>query len=227
MAEEEFAEGGLYDGWPVRSVRGSGIAAMIAVGLMAVLEGTYSILTFNSGDRDAIGAVPLETSRLIVLVSYLGAALLTIAWLYRARKNLDAFVGARPTWSAGWTIGAWFIPCANIVLVPVVVADVARNSFEDRRGSRARRTVGLIYGCLAVYVGGSFASGLLSAYTAGSVPTFGATVAGVGLTLVANAVAILVIYTITTEQHARIALELDASDDPVPMPWPAADVTPA
>jgi tetrahydromethanopterin S-methyltransferase subunit G len=65
-------------------------------------------------------------------LAYLGCVLATavvfITWLYRARKNLDAFPEATPTMKAGWAIGGWFIPFANLVIPCRVAASVARES---------------------------------------------------------------------------------------------------
>ncbi len=48
-----------------------------------------------------------------------------------------------PLWSAGWAIGAWFIPVANVLVGPAVVADVAKNMADDpsnrTRGRIVRR----------------------------------------------------------------------------------------
>ncbi|OLB79612.1 MAG: hypothetical protein AUI14_09810 [Actinobacteria bacterium 13_2_20CM_2_71_6] len=72
---------------------------------------------------------------LIASVFAFGGFVALLIWLYRARANLTAIPGAQPSWNAGWTIAAWFIPLANLFLVPAVVADVARNSgaAEPRR----------------------------------------------------------------------------------------------
>ncbi len=84
-----------------------------------------------------------ETPGTVLIFSYLGAvALLAVThvltwallagWLYRAVGNARAL-----SWSgrsAGFAAGAWFIPLANWVLPPFIVAGVARDSRWRRAG---------------------------------------------------------------------------------------------
>jgi hypothetical protein len=72
------------------------------------------------------------------VVMLLGVVAL-IVWLYQARSNVDALPGAKAEWARGWTIGAWFVPVANLFLVPAVFADVVRES----AGAAATRAVRL------------------------------------------------------------------------------------
>jgi hypothetical protein len=67
----------------------------------------------------------------------LGAALVAIAllitWLYRARKNLDAFPEAQPWMRASWAIGGWFLPLVNMVVPGRMMASVVRESMPMSR----------------------------------------------------------------------------------------------
>jgi hypothetical protein len=91
-------------------------------------------LSYADLDRltDSGGIAPLLYQILEVLL--LGSFGLFIAWLYRARRNLDGFEEARPKWGWGWTFAAWLIPVVNLLAPPAVVADVAR---ESRRAATA------------------------------------------------------------------------------------------
>lgn len=50
-----------------------------------------------------------------------------LVWLYRARVNVEGS-DVRQRLGTGWTVGAWFVPLANVVLPLMVVADVWRAS---------------------------------------------------------------------------------------------------
>jgi len=57
------------------------------------------------------GAALLDTALSILFgVTLLASAVLLTTWLYRARKNLEAFPGAEVTMGAGWAVGGWFVP---------------------------------------------------------------------------------------------------------------------
>ncbi len=51
---------------------------------------------------------------------------LSIVWLYRAYRNITALHVSPMRTSAGWAIGAWFIPVANLMLVPRLILDTWR-----------------------------------------------------------------------------------------------------
>ena len=95
--------------------------------------------------------IQVESSTLAPLAVLVSVALLTsvillVVWAYRARCNLDGIHGTRPRWSAGWTIAGWFVPAANLVLIPLTLLDLIRNS----AGARAGRMRLLLVGFFAV-----------------------------------------------------------------------------
>jgi hypothetical protein len=67
------------------------------------------------------------------LLIFLACAVLVIVWLYRARRNLDAFPGAHTTMRAGWAITGWLVPFVNLVVPARVMANVARASLWRSR----------------------------------------------------------------------------------------------
>ena len=69
---------------------------------------------------------------LVALAILLVAGATFLVWLYLARTGTDPDAADPPRWGAGWTIGAWFVPVANLVLPPIVVADLWRAT--TRRG---------------------------------------------------------------------------------------------
>ena len=70
---------------------------------------------------------------LAFLLVQLTAGIVVITWLWRARRNLDAFPGVNPGMGAGWAIGGWFIPFANLVIPFKVMDNVTRASLWRRR----------------------------------------------------------------------------------------------
>lgn len=59
-------------------------------------------------------------------ITTLFAGIAFMAWLHRARVNLDGLgvVGLR--WRPGWTIGGWLVPLANLVIPLLVMREVDR-----------------------------------------------------------------------------------------------------
>jgi Domain of unknown function (DUF4328) len=53
---------------------------------------------------------------------------LFIIWLYRAAKNNEALDRPAPRFGPGWSIGAWFIPLANLVIPVMIVQDLWRGA---------------------------------------------------------------------------------------------------
>jgi hypothetical protein len=190
---------------PAHDLRGAGLAAIMAVGIFTAVKGVDTLLNLTGGADTSdtpTGVTRVTMLGTLVLALVMGLALLV--WLYRARVNLDAFEDASPRWSVGWTLGALFIPCANVVLVPVVLADVARWSVRDGGAARARRIIALIWLCLVLYVLASFSSGFVSAFAETTGPSVTAIAAGLVLGIAAGVMLMLVIHTITREQQARI-----------------------
>lgn len=77
----------------------------------------------------------LDHTNKITSVVYLVLGTLTgvlfLTWLWRARLAAEAR-GDRQRLARGWTIGAWFVPGANLVLPLLVVEDVAGKTFAVR-----------------------------------------------------------------------------------------------
>ncbi|MGI5126372.1 DUF4328 domain-containing protein [Pseudonocardia sp. CA-107938] len=96
--------------------------------------GTYARLFTSDGFAgapgvSATGIGPMKSSSIglgvAVLVSAVAAGLF-IGWLVRARANVEPFGQHRHT--AGWAVGGWFVPFANLAVPGRVVADVWRAS---------------------------------------------------------------------------------------------------
>jgi membrane protease YdiL (CAAX protease family) len=84
--------------------------------------------------------------------------ILFIIWTYRAMKNNEA-LGRRQRFSPGWGIGAWFIPLANLIIVPMIFWDLWKGSDASvPPGQSAENASGsplVIFWWLAHIVGGA------------------------------------------------------------------------
>ncbi|WP_155374244.1 DUF4328 domain-containing protein [Catellatospora vulcania] len=129
--------------WPdakLYAVRGIGVAACLGVAvsvLVTVLSALSSLLVrdrvraaVDAGDATLLaGAERIELIALSVDVAVLIAAgVFVIIWLWRARRNLDAFPGAEADHGPGWAIGGWFVPFANFFIPYRMVYQVSTQS---------------------------------------------------------------------------------------------------
>jgi hypothetical protein len=65
-------------------------------------------------DADAMDS-QLGIIGLLQFATMVPAAIAFIAWLRKAYRNLAALSSRRPSYTLGWTIGAWFVPFLNLV----------------------------------------------------------------------------------------------------------------
>jgi membrane protease YdiL (CAAX protease family) len=102
------------------------LARAVALGnRLSVLDDTDS-RAFVGHARDADSFV--RTTTLVLALVALVLAPCFIVWLWRAAKNQQA-LGRRPErLGAGWAIGGWFLPLANLVLPVLVTQDLWRGS---------------------------------------------------------------------------------------------------
>jgi hypothetical protein len=130
---------------PYLAVRGIGLAAAIAVGVTAAVDLVLSFVPLISRGMAEPGLADLDVDKLnsasmldglaVIpgVACLLVAAVLVIIWTYRARRNIDAFPGARPTMAAGWAIAGWLVPFLAFVVPARVVANIARDSLDRAR----------------------------------------------------------------------------------------------
>jgi hypothetical protein len=186
-----------------------GVNLFVALGLLGLLGfwGTLAVTPANGTEPSAAVKASGVTSLTVFLVSYAAAAALFLGWLYRARTNLESSPGAANHWSAGWTLGAWFVPFANFVLGPLVLREVARDSLrpDDDRGRRALSVFVWVWVCS--WLAGNLLATVAVARASADVRLTATemlwlTVAG--LVLAASAASLAVVVSRTTRaQHAQ------------------------
>jgi Domain of unknown function (DUF4328) len=76
----------------------------------------------NDADDFASGAAAFYGLVQIVIV------VLFIVWQFRAAKNNEALDRQRARFGPGWSIGAWFIPLANLVIPVMIMQDLWRGA---------------------------------------------------------------------------------------------------
>ncbi|RZU73349.1 uncharacterized protein DUF4328 [Micromonospora kangleipakensis] len=136
----------LSPGIATYGVRGLGLAAAIGLGLttllyvlLALFPAVDAVLARRAGTTD--DAEPIRSATVLegllnvpYLLVYLTTAVLVMIWMFRARKNTDAFPGVRPHLNAHWAITGWWVPFASLVIPCKVMADIARDSLGRTRG---------------------------------------------------------------------------------------------
>lgn len=94
-----------------------------------VVDGDFTAINDLNDADDAVGA-----TRTIFFLLTIVIFVLLVILLFRAVKNTEIWTATRPRWSAGWAIGGWFIPLANLVIPFLVFLEVWKRSAPgDRR----------------------------------------------------------------------------------------------
>ena len=108
------------------------IAALMAVVRAVALGSRLVVLDdpgapdFFSSARDADDFVRVTDVLLALIVVAIVPCF--IVWCFRAAKNHEA-IGRQPErLSAGWAVGGWFIPLANLVIPVLLIQDLWRGS---------------------------------------------------------------------------------------------------
>ena len=72
----------------------------------------------------------------ISLILTIPIAVLLIVWTYNAHKATASLEPGPRKWGRGWSIGAWFIPIANYILLPLVLAEIHKIASAERAGGK-------------------------------------------------------------------------------------------
>ncbi|MFR9779346.1 DUF4328 domain-containing protein [Micromonospora sp. MS34] len=230
---------------PTFSVRGFGLAAAMGVGLTTVLFTALALAPAVAAVRlrasGAAGGADVERQFVAVQgvlslaypVAFLVAAALVMIWMFRARKNTDAFPGFRSSLAAHWAIAGWWVPVASLGLPCVVMVGIVRDSLGR---ARWQALVAVWWVSWLVFDIGNLISNLADlqadvrlaersavrdfdhyrdAALRNCVPALALLVAGVSL--------VVLMLKISTAQHDRISRATSAWPPAGPPPVPAAD----
>jgi hypothetical protein len=101
-------------------VRGVALA-----GRLVVLDDPYAGDYFRrASDADAF----VRVLDVVVALTVLVVIPCFIVWCFRAAKNQEALARRPERLGAGWAVGGWFIPLANLVIPVLVLQDLWRGS---------------------------------------------------------------------------------------------------
>ncbi|MDX2546071.1 DUF4328 domain-containing protein [Streptomyces sp. WI04-05B] len=83
---------------------------------------------------------------MVFLYLMTAAIVLFLAWLVRSRRNAQELSPQATVPSRGWTIGAWFVPVANLFVPRRLVLDIGRASSASWEQKRDTARVNLWWG---------------------------------------------------------------------------------
>lgn len=238
---------------PLRLLAWLAIASIVASTVFSIIGVTVTLPMLEAAGGavdESAGEGPMATSdgvlSVIAVVSMIGlvlwacAAGFFIAWLYRARVNLEQAGIVGFSRSRGWLIGAWFIPFVNLVMPYRIVVEVAEASDHRSRWWRPAEEVAsgrrLLIGWWLTWVGALVVDRIGSANStkivelavteeelAAALPTVVAAAVVTAALFIAAAVQVtLLILRVTRHQHdwttADAARAAGASPQPAAQP---------
>lgn len=87
-----------------------------------------------------------EALQLATFATFWLSGIAFIVWFHRANSNLRVLGLARVEYSAGWTIGGWFIPIGNLFIPYNIMAEIWNGSAPENAASRyAKAAPGLVW----------------------------------------------------------------------------------
>ncbi|MEV7119738.1 DUF4328 domain-containing protein [Kitasatospora griseola] len=176
------------------------VAAQTAIGVQTAWS---LVLGATGGTRSTLFSVSL----LLVPVLFFAPVVLFILWFRRCRLNVDRFGPGLQKYSAGWTIGAWFIPLAMWWIPRRIALDIWRITAPTA-------SAWLINAWWAAWLAKTLGSLWISRISGNAT---GYSLFDMAAGLAAGALAILMIQQVTSHQEAR----LRATAQPVPPAPPA------
>jgi uncharacterized protein DUF4328 len=127
----------------VPALRPVGRLAILVAVLSAVVAASMQVFTVSMLHFLTLAAEPVEGTCVVAppplaetMVTTMGVAFLTcvfagpgavfaaLVWVWRARTNAEILSAAPQRLSRCWSVGCWFVPIANLVLPPRVLADI-------------------------------------------------------------------------------------------------------
>jgi hypothetical protein len=143
-----WGAGGVASGERFRSLKGLSVALLVMFIVTAVCYAAVSLTlvgradTFSRADSGFVPADEITSADDGVAGAYLLSSIceialfvLLIVWLWRAYSNTRV-LGAGPwRWGRGWTVGAWFIPLANLVIPKLLINDAWRGADSKAPGN--------------------------------------------------------------------------------------------
>ncbi|MFJ4679224.1 DUF4328 domain-containing protein [Kitasatospora sp. NPDC088783] len=176
-------------------------ACSVLLGLtgLSALWNAAAVLILGAAPQSPTDTAFLGAGDIVEVLLTLATAVVFIVWLYRVRVNVEVICPQVYQRGRGWTIGAWFIPFANLYLPWRVTADIWNASGPtDRHGVPQPVRTGVVNAWWTAWVV-SLVLGRLQA------PVL--EIASELVTAVAAVLAVLVVHGLTAmqERHAEAA----------------------
>jgi hypothetical protein len=209
--------------------------AMAALGLSAVLslaglsaENSYHHLVQQALAGKDISPPTAQSAEhrvrsigLLELGLYAVTGVVFIAWFRNAYTNVERLRVTGLRWSAGWAVGAWFVPFLNLVRPKAILNDIWRGSDPQLPpgSSLSRQTAPTLYSIWwGTWILGAIVDRVAAA-NFGNAPTLSALSSASQelmfsdfVSLVAAVLAIAVVYSLTSRQRQReMALDPDVA----------------
>lgn len=217
------------------SVAGLGLATQVLLALQ--IAASLALLFPVLHERDLVdrirtdpGSVTLSEAQhagsttnamtTLVLASYLVAGIVWIIWFYRARNNVEAWEPQLQRLGPSWAIGSWFCPIVNFWFPYQISGDILDDTERDPADiwpDRRLRPLLLSWWLSLVALYLVFFYGRLSGNDKtldGIEHSDTVALVGVGVRIVAAALAVAVVRQITRAQEGRRAAEALATSWP-------------
>jgi ABC-type thiamin/hydroxymethylpyrimidine transport system permease subunit len=162
---------------------------------------------FDEGEASRADFAMAGTS-VLYLVAMVATAAVFIIWFHRVRQNADVFAPDTQRRTAGWAIGAWFIPIGNLWIPRGIAADILRAGQSDPYAGAVRH-IGLLNAWWGMWVWAAvfdrYASKSYSkAQDVDAIhDAAGLVMAGAGFDMAAAVLAILFVRKVTAAQHTK------------------------
>jgi hypothetical protein len=145
-----FRSGRVLARWVVALLATVGLVLVFAIAFRIVEYGLIHRLEteVRPGDPAALQASidRTDATTTLLLLGVLATGIVWLVWQFRVRKNLDALgAGANLRYSAGWNVGWWFVPFANLVVPCLVMLENDRASAAPSEATRGPSTLVLCW----------------------------------------------------------------------------------
>ncbi len=134
----------LVDGIAQLSIAATWLSFLADLAFVAITARTFADVVIGV-TTPAAGVGAILVAAMVAGVVELVAFLILVVWMFNVSANLDAVAEATAGWRPAWAIAGWFIPLANLVIPPLVLADIARNSADEIGGAEGSRQVRRIW----------------------------------------------------------------------------------